>query len=119
MDFSKMPDRPFTGRKVTDNTYVITGSGCDSYLLMGDECAIMIDSGMSKLNLKEFCQEFTDLPIIGVINTHGHLDHVQKTCLQATGIKAVCGVFHRPVHRNCLPNVARPLIDDICVIDHL
>lgn len=70
-----MEDRIFTARKITPNTYVITGTGCDSYLLLGDESAILIDSGMSKRNLKEFCQTLTDLPFTGVINTHGHGDH--------------------------------------------
>lgn len=68
-------ERIFTARKITFNTYVITGVGCDSYLLLGDENAILIDSGMSKRNLKEFCETLTDLPIMGVINTHGHGDH--------------------------------------------
>ena len=75
MDMFSAPERAFTGRKITDNTWVIQGNGCDSYLLLGDECGIMIDSGMSKNNMKDFVKQFTDLPIMGVINTHGHLDH--------------------------------------------
>lgn len=71
----KPADRAFTARKITPNTYVITGTGCESYLLLGDECAMLIDSAMSKKNLKEFCETLTDLPIDGVINTHGHGDH--------------------------------------------
>jgi len=72
-----MPEnvRPFTARKITPNTWVITGVGCDSYLLLGDEMAMLIDSGMSPLDIKSFCQTLTDLPIAGVINTHGHFDH--------------------------------------------
>ena len=67
--------RPFTARKITPNTWVITGVGCDSYLLLGDEMAMLIDSGMSPLDLNSFCRTLTDLPIAGVINTHGHFDH--------------------------------------------
>ena len=65
----------YTGRKITPNTYVIHNGGCDCYLLLGDENAIMIDAGMSDRNLKDFVRTLTDLPIMGVINTHGHLDH--------------------------------------------
>lgn len=68
-------ERIFTARKITPNTFVITGTGCESYLLLGDECAILVDSGMSKRDLKAFCQTLTDLPFAGVINTHGHGDH--------------------------------------------
>lgn len=45
------------------------------YLLEGDEKAIAIDSGMSHQNIREYMEYFTDKPIIGVINTHSHLDH--------------------------------------------
>ena len=48
-----MEDRIFTARKITPNTYVITGTGCDSYLLLG-ESAILIDSGMSKKTSRSF-----------------------------------------------------------------
>ncbi len=67
--------RPFTARKITQNTWVITGVGCDAYLLLGDEMAMLIDSGMSPNDLKAFCETLTNLPIAGVINTHGHFDH--------------------------------------------
>ena len=72
-----MPEniRPFTARKITPNTWVITGIGCDSYLLLGAEMAMLIDSGMSPLDLSAFCRTLTDLPFAGVINTHGHFDH--------------------------------------------
>ena len=73
MDAPKI--RPFTARKITPNTYVITGMGCESYLLLGDEVAMCVDSGMSPLDIVSFCKEFTDLPIVAVINTHGHFDH--------------------------------------------
>ena len=85
-----MEDRIFTARKITPNTYVITGTGCDSYLLLGDESAILIDSGMSKRNLKEFCQTLTDLPFAGVINTHGHATTPGKWLVQE-GIYASLG----------------------------
>ena len=70
-----MMNRVFTKRKITANTWVIEGVGCYTYLLLGQTSAILIDSGMSKRDLKAYCEEITNLPIIGVINTHGHFDH--------------------------------------------
>ena len=70
-----MMNRVFTKRKIQEDTWLIEGVGCYSYLLIGKESAILIDSGMSKRNLKEYCEEITNLPIKGVINTHGHFDH--------------------------------------------
>lgn len=66
---------------ITPNTYLMSSRspatpwGSDNYLLEGDECAICIDSGMSKLNFYEYAKTYTNLPIHGVINTHSHFDH--------------------------------------------
>lgn len=49
--------------------------GSDNYLLEGDECALVIDSGMTKLDFHAYCAQLTGLPIHGVISTHSHFDH--------------------------------------------
>ncbi|MGI6315498.1 MAG: MBL fold metallo-hydrolase [Christensenellales bacterium] len=67
-------DRPFTARKVAKNTWLITGVGCDFYLLTGNKKAALIDTGMSRNNLAEFVAGLTDFPVM-VLNTHGHFDH--------------------------------------------
>ena len=69
----KAPD--FTKREMKPGTWVIEGVGCMSYLLLGTEKAVLIDSGMSPRDLHAYCREITALPIFGVINTHGHFDH--------------------------------------------
>lgn len=71
-DLSK--ERIFTARKFHKNTWIITGAGCESYLLVGEKKAMMVDTGQSKRNLREFVQTLTDLPVC-VVNTHGHFDH--------------------------------------------
>ena len=50
---------------------------CDCYLVIGRERAVLIDSGMSTLNIKDYIDELglCDVPIAGVINTHSHFDH--------------------------------------------
>lgn len=73
----------FDMRKISPNTWVIgtkypaTPWGCDCYLLEGDDACILIDSGMSKLNIHDYiiANNVTDKPIIAVINTHSHFDH--------------------------------------------
>lgn len=48
--------------------------GC-SYLLIGQEAAVLVDTAYGAVNLKEVCQQLTSLPIT-VILTHGHVDHI-------------------------------------------
>lgn len=73
----------FDIRKISPNTWVIgtkypaTPWGCDCYLLECDDCCVLIDSGMSKLNIHDYIRStgVTDKPIVAVINTHSHFDH--------------------------------------------
>ncbi|MDD4796579.1 MAG: MBL fold metallo-hydrolase [Eubacteriales bacterium] len=67
-------ERIFTARKFHESTWVITGRGCECYLLIGENKAMLVDAGQSRRNLREFVQTITDLPAF-VVNTHGHFDH--------------------------------------------
>lgn len=60
---------------IDEATYRILGRGCDCYLLIADEEAIMIDSGCDHENIQEYAQQLTTLPLKKVINTHSHFDH--------------------------------------------
>lgn len=68
-------DPAFTYRILYENTYIIHGCGCDSFLLMGDREAIMIDAGMNRRDVRAFVSTLTGLPVCRVINTHSHFDH--------------------------------------------
>ncbi|MFX0061234.1 MAG: MBL fold metallo-hydrolase [Candidatus Hermodarchaeota archaeon] len=46
-----------------------------SYLVLGNEKAALIDTGMGIGNIRDEVDRLTDLPVI-VINTHSHFDHV-------------------------------------------
>ena len=70
-----MADRNFIARFLTPDTAVITGDGCDCYLLIADEEAIMIDAGESAANIRAFAQTLTNKPLRAVVNTHSHFDH--------------------------------------------
>lgn len=73
----------FAYRPIAPNTWCFntcfqtTPVSSDAFLLWGNSKAVMIDCGMSKLNLKTYIDQLslTDKPIIGVIDTHSHFDH--------------------------------------------
>ncbi|MCL2056475.1 MAG: MBL fold metallo-hydrolase [Oscillospiraceae bacterium] len=65
----------FTSEKIIANTFVIRGAGCDSYLLAGEKEAVMIDSGMSEHNIREFAEGVCGRAVRCVVNTHSHFDH--------------------------------------------
>lgn len=62
-----------------DHTWMIsegTGRGrTHCYLLEGNEVAILIDTGLRIINLKEITSSLTSKEVY-VVNTHGHLDHI-------------------------------------------
>lgn len=70
-----MANKTFLSRKLSSNTYVITGPGSDCYLLEGEDEAIMIDAGEAEENIRDYAQTLTDKPVKAVINTHSHFDH--------------------------------------------
>ena len=67
-------DKPFRAWEFAPDTWQIDGVGAAAFLVLGKEKALMIDTGMSRLNIREFVETLTDLPIM-VANTHGHFDH--------------------------------------------
>ena len=65
----------FEKEKITDNIIAIKDiTGVFMYLVIGNEKAILIDTGTGAGNLFEYVKGLTDLPI-EVILTHGHCDH--------------------------------------------
>ena len=46
-----------------------------SYLLLGKETAVLVDTGTGIGNLRKLITELTDLPV-SVVNTHTHWDHI-------------------------------------------
>lgn len=61
--------------EIAKNTYAINEFGLTAmYLLVGDESALLIDTGCGACELKELVKSLTDKPY-HVALTHGHLDH--------------------------------------------
>jgi len=51
-----------------------------SYLVVGKERAVLIDTGLGIGNVKRLAEESTHLPIV-VVNTHSHYDHIAQNYL--------------------------------------
>lgn len=61
---------------VADNIYAIDEFGVDMvYLVIGMDCAMLVDTGSGLGPLREVVEKLTDKPVF-VVNTHGHMDHV-------------------------------------------
>ncbi len=69
-------DEPFfQAQEVAPRTWQILSDGDYSYLIEGDDEALVIDSGYGAGNIREFCQTLTDKPVRRICNTHHHFDH--------------------------------------------
>lgn len=69
----------FTVETIDDATFVISEYGhwekVHSYLIIGEEQAALIDTGLGIDNIKRITDQLTNLPII-VLTTHVHWDHI-------------------------------------------
>ncbi|MEO4052463.1 MBL fold metallo-hydrolase [Solibacillus sp. CAU 1738] len=75
----KIMDSWFTVNQLDDTTFAISEYGhwekVHSYLLIGEEKAVLIDTGLGIDNIKRITDQLTNLPII-VLTTHVHWDHI-------------------------------------------
>jgi len=65
--------------KLTENIYAIYEPShfqeVISYLVIGKDKALLIDTGMGMADIKEVIDTLTKLPLV-VVNTHSHFDHI-------------------------------------------
>jgi glyoxylase-like metal-dependent hydrolase (beta-lactamase superfamily II) len=71
LEISKLEDRLY---KLVDTASSNSLFPVQSFLVVGDKKAALIDTGLGIGNIKELAETATSLPII-VLHTHGHLDH--------------------------------------------
>ena len=75
----EIKDSWFTVSQIDHKTFAISEYGhwekVHSYLLIGDEKAALIDTGLGIDNIKRITDQLTNLPII-VLTTHVHWDHI-------------------------------------------
>lgn len=69
----------FTVEKIDSDTYVISEykhwEETHCYLLIGDEKALLIDTGLGVSNIKTVVDKITELPL-EIVSTHVHWDHI-------------------------------------------
>lgn len=67
-------------KRIYQDTYIIfddmAGFKVYSYLLIGEEKALLIDTGYGKRPLKKIVEKLTGKKPVIVTNTHGHIDHI-------------------------------------------
>ena len=65
----------FTSKQIAPGTWQILSDGDFSYLIEGDNEALVIDSTYGAGNIRAYEQTLTKKPIHYVANTHDHFDH--------------------------------------------
>lgn len=72
-------DSWFTVQEIDPRTYAISEFGhweqVHSFLLIGEEQAVLIDTGLGIDNIKRITDQLTELPIV-VLTTHVHADYI-------------------------------------------
>jgi cyclase len=73
-DFSKVEIKT---QKLTDTTYMMTGSGGNLGLSIGPDAVFLIDDQFAPLTpkIEAAIKQITDKPVKFVVNTHWHFDH--------------------------------------------
>ena len=74
-DIRPMSEPYFKAKKIAPGTWQVLSDGDYSYLIEGDDEAIVIDSGMGAGNIRAFCQSLTEKPVYRMLLTHAHFDH--------------------------------------------
>ena len=62
-------------KKLFENTWAETDRGVRIFLLTGNDRALVIDTGMTGLDIRALASAHTDLPL-EVLNTHADRDHI-------------------------------------------
>ena len=61
--------------KISPRTWAVQDENVRFFILAGDARALIIDSGISGLDVKQIAREVTDLPLM-LLNTHADPDHI-------------------------------------------
>ena len=76
----RMSEPYFRAWPIAPGTWQILSDGDYSYLVEGDDEAILIDSGYGAGNIRDFCRTLTAKPVSRIANTHDHSDHTANNC---------------------------------------
>ena len=70
-----MSEPYFRSKLIAPGTWQVLSDGDYSYLLEGDDEALLIDSGYGAGDIRAYCQTLTKKPLSKIANTHDHFDH--------------------------------------------
>lgn len=70
-----MSEPYFRAKPIAPGTWQVLSDGDYSYLLEGDDEALLIDSGYGAGDIRAYCQTLTEKPLSKIANTHHHFDH--------------------------------------------
>ncbi len=76
--FQPMDEPYYKAKKLAEGTWQVLSDGDYSYVIEGDDEAIVIDSGYGAGSIREFCQSLTGKPVYRLFNTHNHFDHTMN-----------------------------------------
>lgn len=126
------PDNWFTVEEIDSMTFAISEYGdwekVHSYLVIGDECAALIDTGIGIGNIKGVVAQITALPI-KVITTHVHWDHIGNHHLfheiyvheleEDWLIRGIPGLTIEAIRRDVMRDIAKPLPEGFKIEDYV
>ena len=79
--------------KKYDDTYIFEEEGVRFFLLIGDNKALLIDTGMSNEDISNELNNITDKEII-LVNTHCDIDHIGKNYLFNKVYMGIHEIYH-------------------------
>src|SRR5262245_63914300 len=90
------PPAPLEMQKVKDNLYIITGGGGNTAAFITEKGVVVVDTKVPGMGpqILEKVKSVTDKPVMMVINTHTHGDHVGSN-------NAFTGNVEFVAHENC------------------
>lgn len=91
---------------VSDNLYLLSGSGGNALMMTADEGTVLVDTGAaaSAQQLAEIASTISDRPITTVIYTHAHADHTGG----ASALPAVAQIVAHPDTRSAMQHQGVP-----------
>lgn len=70
-----MSEPYFRVEEIAPKTWKILTDGDYSYLLEGEDDALLIDSGYGAGDIRAYCENMIGRPVSRIVNTHDHFDH--------------------------------------------
>lgn len=116
-------DEPYRWWKLFSDTIVIHyGEALDTFLLLGDEKALLIDTAYGRGNFPNIVDELLEWRELLVVNTHGHYDHTGGNpffprVYMHENAKAYCRKAFEPIDPKWFANMPYPNYECLSVDD--